>query len=155
MTANVNKYITQGIEEVYNIIGGQGIKYYYVPYIEHKYKDSKDFINYDFNNKIKIPATINSSLASDVDLESAQTYLKHTQKTATIQFTLNSIYPLIPRELDRIYIEYDNGTVENYLIVGVDNGVLLQSIYISVRCLAMKGTLTKFQWVDNGEEPHE
>ncbi len=146
------EYLTSSLNEVYSLIGEQGMSYYYVPYLEHSFKNSRDYINYDFNNKIKIHATINSEMMSDFDLEFAQTYLKHTQGRAKIQFTLQSIYPYKVRPLDRIYIERTDGIKENYLIVGIDDGVLLQGVYISVRAFKFDGTLTKFQWADNGEQ---
>lgn len=146
----INKYLTDSIEQVYTEIGERGMSYYYVPVLEKKIKDSMDYINYDFDNKIKIGATINSDLTSDVDVEYAKIYLKNTRKTVTIQFTLASIAPYKVDVLDRIYVEYEDGRTENYLIVGVDNGVLLQGIYTSVRAFEFDGTLTKFQWADNG-----
>lgn len=146
----LNKYLTDSMEQVYMEIGERGMSYYYVPAIEKKIKDSMDYINYDFDNKIKIRATINSDLTSDADVEYAKIYLKNTRKTVTIQFTLASIAPYKVDVLDRIYVEYEDGRTENYLIVGVDNGVLLQGIYTSVRAFEFDGTLTKFQWADNG-----
>lgn len=146
----LNKYLTDSMEQVYMEIGERGMSYYYVPVIEKKIKDSMDYINYDFDNKIKIRATINSDLTSDADVEYAKIYLKNTRKTVTIQFTLASIAPYKVDVLDRIYVEYEDGRTENYLIVGVDNGVLLQGIYTSVRAFEFDGTLTKFQWADNG-----
>lgn len=146
----INKYLTDSIEQVYTEIGERGMSYYYVPVIEKKIKDSMDYINYDFDNKIKIRATVNSDLTSDVDVEYAKIYLKNTRKTVTIQFTLASIAPYKVDVLDRIYVEYEDGRTENYLIVGVDNGVLLQGIYTSVRAFEFDGALTKFQWADNG-----
>lgn len=147
----LNKYLTDSMEQVYMEIGERGMSYYYVPVIEKKIKDSMDYINYDFDNKIKIRATINSDLTSDADVEYAKIYLKNTRKTVTIQFTLASIAPYKVDVLDRIYVEYEDGRTENYLIVGVDNGVLLQDIYTSVRAFEFDGTLTNFQWADNGE----
>ena len=146
----VNDYLIQSFDEVYNIIGNRGMSFYYVPIIEKKYVDSQDFIDYDFEGRIKINATINSDLTSDVDVEYAKLFLKNTRKSATIQFTLKSIEPYQVQPLDRIYIEYDDGRTENYLIVGVDNGVLLQGIYTSARVFEFDGTLTKFQWANNG-----
>ena len=146
----LNKYLTDSMEQVYMEIGERGMSYYYVPVIEKKIKDSMDYINYDFDNKIKIRATINSDLTSDADVEYAKIYLKNTRRTVTIQFTLASIAPYKVDVLDRIYVEYEDGRTENYLIVGVDNGVLLQGIYTSVRAFEFDGTLTKFQWADNG-----
>ena len=146
----IKDYLIQSFEEVYNIIGNKGMSFYYVPILEKKYVDSQDFIDYDFDGRIKINATINSDLTSDVDVEYAKLFLKNTRKSATIQFTLNSIDPYQVQPLDRIYIEYDDGRTEDYLIVGVDNGVLLQGIYTSVRVFEFNGTLTKFQWANNG-----
>lgn len=146
----LNKYLTDSMEQVYMEIGERGMSYYYVPVIEKKIKDSMDYINYDFENKIRIRAAINSDLTSDADVEYAKIYLKNTRKTVTIQFTLASIAPYKVDVLDRIYVEYEDGRTENYLIVGVDNGVLLQGIYTSVRAFEFDGTLTKFQWADNG-----
>lgn len=146
----LNKYLTDSMEQVYMEIGERGMSYYYVPVIEKKIKDSMDYINYDFDNKIKIRATVNSDLTSDVDVEYAKIYLKNTRKTVTIQFTLASIAPYKVDVLDRIYVEYEDGRTTNYLIVGVDNGVLLQGIYTSVRAFEFDGALTKFQWADNG-----
>lgn len=146
----LNKYLTDSMEQVYTEIGERGMSYYYVPVIEKKIKDSMDYINYDFENKIRIRAAINSDLTSDADVEYAKIYLKNTRKTVTIQFTLASIAPYKVDVLDRIYVEYEDGRTENYLIVGVDNGVLLQGIYTSVRAFEFDGTLTKFQWADNG-----
>ena len=151
----INKYLTDSIEQVYTEIGGRGMSYYYVPVIEKKIKDSMDYINYDFDNKIKIGAAINSDLTSDVDVEFAKLYLKNTRSTVTIQFTLASIAPYKVDVLDRIYVEYDDGRFENYLIVGIDNGVLLNGIYTSVRAFEFDGTLTNFQWADNGVVKNE
>ena len=151
----LNKYLTDSMEQVYMEIGERGMSYYYVPVIEKKIKDSMDYINYDFDNKIKIRATINSDLTSDVDVEFAKVYLKNTRSTVTIQFTLASIAPYKVDVLDRIYVEYDDGRFENYLIVGIDNGVLLKGIYTSVRAFEFDGTLTNFQWADNGVVKNE
>ena len=151
----INKYLTESIEQVYTEIGERGVSYYYVPVIEKKIKDSMDYINYDFDNKIKISAAINSDLTSDVDVEFAKIYLKNTRSTVTIQFTLASIAPYKVDVLDRIYVEYDDGRFENYLIVGIDNGVLLKGIYTSVRAFEFDGTLTNFQWADNGVVKNE
>lgn len=146
---SIHNYISKSFDEVYSMIGCLGMTFYYVPYLEKKFVESRDFINYDFENKIKINATVNAVENSDVDIEYAKQYLKNTRKGATIQFTLDSIKPHKVRPLDRIYIEYDDGRTENYLIVGIDSNVLLQNIYVSVRAYAFDGTLTKFQWVDN------
>ena len=151
----INKYLTDSIEQVYTEIGERGMSYYYVPVIEKKIKDSMDYINYDFDNKIKISAAINSDLTSDVDVEFAKLYLKNTRSTVTIQFTLASIAPYKVDVLDRIYVEYDDGRFENYLIVGIDNGVLFNGIYTSVRAFEFDGTLTNFQWADNGVVKNE
>lgn len=151
----INKYLTDSIEQVYTEIGERGMSYYYVPVIEKKIKDSMDYINYDFDNKIKIGAAINSDLTSDVDVEFAKLYLKNTRSTVTIQFTLASIAPYKVDVLDRIYVEYDDGRFKNYLIVGIDNGVLLNGIYTSVRAFEFDGTLTNFQWADNGVVKNE
>ena len=151
----INKYLTDSIEQVYTEIGERGMSYYYVPVIEKKIKDSMDYINYDFDNKIKISAAINSDLTSDVDVEFAKIYLKNTRSTVTIQFTLASIAPYKVDVLDRIYVEYDDGRFENYLIVGIDNGVLLKGIYTSVGAFEFDGTLTNFQWADNGVVKNE
>ena len=151
----INKYLTDSIEQVYTEIGERGMSYYYVPVIEKKIKDSMDYINYDFDNKIKIGAAINSDLTSDADVEFAKLYLKNTRSTVTIQFTLASIAPYKADVLDRIYVEYDDGRFENYLIVGIDNGVLLNGIYTSVRAFEFDGTLTNFQWADNGVVKNE
>lgn len=147
---NIDNYLIESINMVYDMIGNRQMNYYYVPVLEKKFVDSQDFINYDFDNRIKINATINSDLASDVDLEFAKEYLKTTRKSATIQFLLSSISPHIPQPLDRIYIEFADGRTENWIISGIDNGVLLQGIYISVRAFDFDGTLTKFQWANNG-----
>lgn len=151
----INKYLIDSLEQVYTEIGERGMSYYYVPVIEKKIKDSMDYINYDFDNKIKISAAINSDLTSDVDVEFAKIYLKNTRSTVTIQFTLASIAPYKVDVLDRIYVEYDDGRFENYLIVGIDNGVLLKGIYTSVRAFEFDGTLTNFQWADNGVVKNE
>lgn len=151
----INKYLTDSIGQVYTEIGERGMSYYYVPVLEKKIKDSMDYINYDFDNKIKIGAAINSDLTSDVDVEFAKLYLKNTRSTVTIQFTLASIAPYKVDVLDRIYVEYDDGRFENYLIVGIDNGVLLKGIYTSVRAFEFDGTLTNFQWADNGVVKNE
>ena len=151
----INKYLTDSTEQVYTEIGERGMSYYYVPVIEKKIKDSMDYINYDFDNKIKIGAAINSDLTSDVDVEFAKVYLKNTRSTVTIQFTLASIATYKVDVLDRIYVEYDDGRFENYLIVGIDNGVLLKGIYTSVRAFEFDGTLTNFQWADNGVVKNE
>lgn len=147
----IDYYLSSTINEVYELIGGVRMKYYYIPYIEHGYKESKDYIVYDYKNKIKINATINSSQGGDVDIEYAKQYLKNTMEGSTIQFTLDSIYPHIPRKLDRVQIEFADGSKKDYLIVGIDNGMLLQGLYASVRVFEFDGTLTKFQWVDNEE----
>ena len=149
---SIQGYITKSFDEVYSMLGGLGMTFYYVPYIKKGFKESRDYIDYDFNNKIKINATINSIETSDVDLEYVKQYLKNTRKGATIQFTLDSISPYKVRPLDRIYIEHTGGKTENYLIVGIDSNVLLQNIYVSVRVFEFDGTLTKFQWTDNGVE---
>lgn len=146
----ISAYVRDSFNEVYDAIGNRGMTYYYVPYITKGFIDSQDYIDYDFANKIRINATLNSSRASDVDLEYAQPYLKNTRNSATIQFILPSIYPFSPRPLDRVYIEYADGRTKDYLIVGIDNEVLLQNIYISVRGFEFDGTLTKFQWSNNG-----
>lgn len=146
---SIHNYISKSFDEVYSMIGCLGMTFYYVPYLEKKFVESRDFINYDFENKIKINATVNAIENSDVDIEYTKQYLKNTRKGATIQFTLDSIKPHKVRPLDRIYIEYDDGRTENYLIVGIDSNVLLQNIYVSVRAYAFDGTLTKFQWANN------
>ena len=143
-------YLSQSIEEAYQIIGDNGMKFYYVPYIEHKFVDSQDFIDYDFEGRIRIYATLNSNLASDADLEYAHQYLKNTRNSGTIQFTHRNIFPYKARPLDRIYIEYCDGRTEDYLIVGIDDGVLLQGVYVSVRVFRFDGMLTDFQWANNG-----
>lgn len=147
---NIDNYLIESINMVYDMIGNRQMNYYYVPVIEKKFVDSQDFINYDFDGRIKINATINSDLASDVDLEFSKEYLKTTRKSATIQFLLSSISPYIPKPLDRIYIEFADGRTEDWIISGIDNGVLLQGIYISVRAFDFDGALTKFQWANNG-----
>lgn len=151
---NISRYLSSSIDQVYGIIGNREMKFYYVPVLERKYLESKDFIDYDFENKIRINATLNSDLASDIDLERAKDYLTVTQESATIQFALTSIRPHIPNKLDRIYIEYPNGKTANYLIVGIDDGVLLQGIYVSVRVFKMDGVITNFQWANNGVMPN-
>ena len=151
---NISRYLSNSIDQVYGIIGDREMKFYYVPVLERKYLESKDFIDYDFENKIRINATLNSDLASDIDLERAKDYLTVTQESATIQFALTSIRPHIPNKLDRIYIEYPNGKTANYLIVGIDDGVLLQGIYVSVRVFKMDGVITNFQWANNGVMPN-
>ena len=40
--------------------------------------------------------------------------------------------------------------MEEQLIVGIDNGVLLQGVYVSVRAFEMTSTFTDFEWADNG-----
>ena len=152
---NISRYLSSSIDQVYGIIGNREMKFYYVPVLERKYLESKDFIDYDFENKIRINATLNSDLASDVDLERAKDYLTVTQESATIQFALTSIRPHIPNKLDCIYIEYPNGKTANYLIVGIDDGVLLQGIYVSVRVFKMDGVITNFQWANNGVMPND
>ena len=151
---SVSRYLSSSIDQVYGIIGNREMKFYYVPVLERKYLESKDFIDYDFENKIRINATLNSDLASDIDLERAKDYLTVTQESATIQFALTSIRPHIPNKLDRIYIEYPNGKTADYLIVGIDDGVLLQGIYVSVRVFKMDGVITNFQWANNGVMPN-
>ena len=151
---SISRYLSNSIDQVYDIIGNRELKFYYVPVLERKYLESKDFIDYDFENKIHINATLNSDLASDIDLERAKDYLTVTQESATIQFALTSIRPHIPNKLDRIYIEYPNGKTANYLIVGIDDGVLLQGIYVSVRVFKMDGVITNFQWANNGVMPN-
>lgn len=151
---SISRYLSNSIDQVYGIIGNREMKFYYVPVLERKYLESKDFIDYDFENKIRINATLNSDLASDIDLERAKDYLTVTQESATIQFALTSIRPHIPNKLDRIYIEYPNGKTADYLIVGIDDGVLLQGIYVSVRVFKMDGVLTNFQWANNGVMPN-
>lgn len=151
---SISRYLSNSIDQVYGIIGNREMKFYYVPVLERKYLESKDFIDYDFENKIRINATLNSDLASDIDLERAKDYLTVTQESATIQFALTSIRPHIPNKLDRIYIEYPNGKTANYLIVGIDDGVLLQGIYVSVRVFNMDGVITNFQWANNGVMPN-
>lgn len=146
----LNNYLTQSIEEVYQLIGDRGMSFYYVPYIEHKFVDSQDYLDYDYEGRIPIHATLNSNLASDADLEFAHQYLKNTRNSGTIQFTRRSIYPNEVRPLDRIHIEYCDGRTEDYLIVGIDDGVLLQGIYISVRVFRFDGMFTNFQWANNG-----
>lgn len=147
---NISRYVGESIDQVYNMIGNREMKFYYVPVLERKYLESKDFIDYDFENKIRINATLNSDLASDIDLERAKDYLTVTQESATIQFTLTSVRPHIPNKLDRIYIEYPDGKTTDYLIVGIDDGVLLQGIYLSVRVFKMDSVITNFQWANNG-----
>lgn len=151
---SISRYLSNSIDQVYGIIGNREMKFYYVPVLERKYLESKDFIDYDFENKIRINATLNSDLASDIDLERAKDYLTVTQESATIQFALTSIRPHIPNKLDRIYIEYPNGKTADYLIVGIDDGVLLQGIYVSVRVFKMDGVITNFQWANNGVIPN-
>lgn len=151
---SISRYLSNSIDQVYGIIGNREMKFYYVPVLERKYLESKDFIDYDFENKIRINATLNSDLASDIDLERSKDYLTVTQESATIQFALTSIRPHIPNKLDRIYIEYPNGKTANYLIVGIDDGVLLQGIYVSVRVFKMDGVITNFQWANNGVMPN-
>ena len=151
---SISRYLSNSIDQVYGIVGNREMKFYYVPVLERKYLESKDFIDYDFENKIRINATLNSDLASDIDLERAKDYLTVTQESATIQFALTSIRPHIPNKLDRIYIEYPNGKTANYLIVGIDDGVLLQGIYVSVRVFKMDGVITNFQWANNGVMPN-
>ncbi len=152
---SISRYLSSSIDQVYGIIGNREMKFYYVPVLERKYLESKDFIDYDFENKIRINATLNSDLASDIDLERAKDYLTVTQESATIQFALTSISPNIPNKLDRIYIEYPNGKTANYLIVGIDDGVLLQGIYVSVRVFKMDSIITNFQWANNGVIPND
>lgn len=152
---SISRYLSNSIDQVYGIIGNREMKFYYVPILERKYLESKDFIDYDFENKIRINATLNSDLASDIDLERAKDYLTVTQESATIQFALTSIRPYIPNKLDRIYIEYPNGKTANYLIVGIDDGVLLQGIYVSVRVFKMDSVITNFQWANNGVIPND
>lgn len=152
---NISRYLSSSIDQVYGIIGNREMKFYYVPVLERKYLESKDFIDYDFENKIRINATLNSDLASDIDLERAKDYLTVTQESATVQFALTSISPNIPNKLDRIYIEYPNGKTADYLIVGIDDGVLLQGIYVSVRVFKMDSVITNFQWANNGVIPND
>lgn len=152
---SISRYLSSSIDQVYGIIGNREMKFYYVPVLERKYLESKDFIDYDFANKIRINATLNSDLASDIDLERAKDYLTVTQESATVQFALTSISPNIPNKLDRIYIEYPNGKTANYLIVGIDDGVLLQGIYVSVRVFKMDSVITNFQWANNGVIPND
>lgn len=134
------------------MIGGNRMTYYFVPYITKGYKNSQDYIDYDFENKIKVRATINSNVTGDPDLESARQYLKTTSKPYNVQFLLDDIKPLIPRLLDMLYVEYDDGRKEQFLLVGIDNDVLLQGIYMSYRAFRFDGTLTKFQYLKNGKK---
>ena len=83
---SISRYLSNSIDQVYGIIGNREMKFYYVPVLERKYLESKDFIDYDFENKIRINATLNSDLASDIDLERAKDYLTVTHESATIQF---------------------------------------------------------------------
>lgn len=147
---NIQEYLSKSFDEVYSMIGGVGMTYYYVPYTTKGFVESRDYISYDFENKIKINATLNSMETSDVDLEYSKQYLKNTRKGVTLQFVLNSIAPHEVRPLDRIYIEYSDGRTADYLIVGIDSNVLLQNVYVSVRAYEFSGTLTKFQWDNNG-----
>lgn len=144
------KYLSKSFDEVYSWLGGIGMKYYYVPILSRSFKNSLDYIDYDFENKIPINATINSTQTSDVDLETTTAQLTTNKKIVTIQFTLDSIAPHKVQVLDRIYIEFVDGRTANYLIVGIDNGVLLQGVYVSVRAFEMTSTFTDFEWADNG-----
>lgn len=149
----VSDYLSRTIGEVFQMIGGNRMTYYFVPYITKGYKNSQDYIDYDFANKIKVRATINSIGTGDADLESARQYLKTTSKPYTVQFVLDDIKPLTPRLLDRLYVEFDDGRKENFLLVGIENDVLLEGIYLTYRAFRFDGTITKFQWTENGEKP--
>lgn len=148
-------FLSQTIGEVYDMIGSNRMTYYFVPYITKGYKNSQDYIDYDFENKIKVRATINALVTGDPDLESARQYLKTTSKPYTVQFLLDDIKPLLPRMLDMLYVEYDDGRKEKFLLVGIDNDLLLQGIYMSYRAFKFDGTITKFQWTLNGEKPQD
>ena len=93
---------------------------------------------------------INTDITSDIDIENTKLYIKSNRNPVTIQFVLEDIFPYKVGILDRIYVEYGDGRAENYLIVGIDNGVLLKGIYTSVRAFEFDGTLTEFQWANNG-----
>ena len=141
---DINNYLSDSIRHVYKEIGGRNMTYYYVPIIEKSFKGSMDYIDYDFKNKIKIDATINTDITSDIDIENTKLYIKSNRNPVTIQFVLEDIFPYKVGILDRIYVEYGD------LIVGIDNGVLLKGIYTSVRAFEFDGTLTEFQWANNG-----
>lgn len=147
---DINNYLSDSIRHVYKEIGGRNMTYYYVPIIEKSFKGSMDYIDYDFKNKIKIDATINTDITSDIDIENTKLYIKSNRNPVTIQFVLEDVFPYKVGILDRIYVEYGDGRAENYLIVGIDNGVLLKGIYTSVRAFEFDGTLTEFQWANNG-----
>ena len=71
------EYLSKSFDEVYSWLGGIGMKYFMCLYYRG-FKNSLDYIDYDFENKIPINATINSTQTSDVDLE-----------TTTAQLTTN------------------------------------------------------------------
>ena len=39
--------------------------------------------------------------------------------------------------------------------MGIDDGVLLQGIYVSVRVFKMDSIITNFQWANNGVIPND
>lgn len=48
---SISRYLSNSIDQVYGIIGNREMKFYYVPVLERKYLESKDFIDYDLKIK--------------------------------------------------------------------------------------------------------
>ena len=104
---DINNYLSDSIRHVYKEIGGRNMTYYYVPIIEKSFKGSMDYIDYDFKNKIKIDATINTDITSDIDIENTKLYIKSNRNPVTIQFVLE-VKLVVQVEIQKVLLDNTN-----------------------------------------------
>lgn len=147
---NEKEWLQSSLKEVYSDMGGIGMTYAYIPLIEQTYSDEGlAILNYDYANKIPINAALNTLRTGDADFEYESKDVKNNRENVTIQFTLDSIYPRKVKDRDAIEVTIGD-TKKRYLILGTDNGIVLQGVYYSVRATLMQGATQEYEVLDNG-----
>ena len=67
---NEKEWIESSLEEVYKMMGEINMSFEYVPLIEETYsEDGLPILNYDYENRIPIPAAMNTDKEGDPDLD--------------------------------------------------------------------------------------
>ena len=149
---NEKEWIESSLEEVYKMMGEINMPFEYVPLIEETYsEDGLPILNYDYENRIPIPAAMNTDKEGDPDLDYERKDLKNTRENVTIQFTRRSILPHELKQRDAIDVTMGDKT-ERYIILGNDNGIVLSGVYYSVRATLISGSLQEYEVLNNGIE---
>lgn len=149
---NEKEWIESSLEEVYKMMGEINMLFEYVPLIEETYsEDGLPILNYDYENRIPIPAAMNTDKEGDPDLDYERKDLKNTRENVTIQFTRRSILPHELKQRDAIDVTMGDKT-ERYIILGNDNGIVLSGVYYSVRATLISGSLQEYEVLNNGIE---